>query len=303
MTNTHIPVLLQEVLQALSPQDDYTYIDATFGGGGYTEAILNAANCKVIAIDRDPDAEKRAQLFKQKYKDRFQFIQGPFSDIDTLLPKDTLYNGIVFDFGVSSFQLDEANRGFSFRLNGPLDMRMSKDIGLTAADIVNIYSAEELAEIIWFYGEEKKSRIIARAIVEQRKTKPFETTLELAELVRKFVKRHDGLDPATLTFQALRIFVNNELIEIDTVLKKTLAHLSVGGKVVTVTFHALEDRLIKNWIRSDHQELQHSSYALKALFSKPICPSIEEVKNNPRSRSAKLRAVQLIPAKSVRSAS
>lgn len=303
MTETHIPVLLQEMLHTLAPQDGCTYIDATFGGGGYTDAILNTANCKVIAIDRDPDAQKRALPFENKYKDRFQFISGTFSELDTLLPKDSLCDGIVFDFGMSSFQLDEADRGFSFRLNGPLDMRMSKDFGLTAADVVNTYSAEELAEIIWFYGDEKKSRIIARAIVEQRKIKPFETTIELAQLVRKFVKRHDGLDPATLTFQALRIFVNNELIEIDTVLKKTLSHLSAGGKVVAVSFHALEDRLIKNWIRSDHSALQHSGYTLKALFSKPICPSDEEVRKNPRSRSAKLRAVQLISTKTIWSGS
>lgn len=293
---THIPVLLREVVEALNPKDGGVYIDATFGGGGYTRALLEAANCKVIGIDRDPEAAIRAESFKQEFKDRFDFTSGVFSELDTLVPQNQCFDGIIFDFGVSSFQLDQAERGFSFRFDGPLDMRMSKDQGdRTAAEILNTYPENQLAEIIYVYGEEKKARIIAKTIVEQRKTKPLETTQEFAKLVRSIVKRHDGIDPATLTFQALRIFVNNELIEIDTALKKTLNLLSVGGKVITVTFHSLEDRLAKNWMRANAIASTRPNYALKSLHSKPISPSLEEVKANPRSRSAKMRAATLVP--------
>ena len=294
--DTHIPVLLQEVVETLNPKDGGVYIDATFGGGGYTRALLETKNCKVIGIDRDPDAAIRAKSFRDEFKDRFEFISGVFSELDTLLPQNQTYDGIVFDFGVSSFQLDQAERGFSFRFDGPLDMRMSKDQGgLTAAEILNTYPENQLAEIIYVYGEEKKARIIAKTIVEQRKTKLLETTQEFAKLVRSIVKRHDGIDPATLTFQALRIFVTNELIEIDTSLKKTFNLLSVGGKVITVTFHSLEDRLVKNWMRTNAFACTRPGYALKALFSKPLSPSLKEVKTNPRSRSAKMRAGVLVP--------
>ncbi|NBT85066.1 MAG: 16S rRNA (cytosine(1402)-N(4))-methyltransferase RsmH [Alphaproteobacteria bacterium] len=294
--DTHIPVLLREVVETLSPKDGGIYIDATFGGGGYTRALLEAKNCKVIGIDRDPDAAIRAKSFKNEFKDRFEFISGVFSELDTLLPQNQTYDGIVFDFGVSSFQLDQAERGFSFRFDGPLDMRMSKDQGgPTAAEILNTYPENQLSEIIYVYGEEKKARIIAKTIVEQRKTKFLETTQEFAKLVRSIVKRHDGIDPATLTFQALRIFVNNELIEIDTSLKKTFNLLSVGGKVITVTFHSLEDRLVKNWMRTNAFACTRQGYALKTLFSKPLAPSLQEIKANPRSRSAKMRAATLVP--------
>lgn len=294
--DTHIPVLLHEVVETLNPRDGGIYVDATFGGGGYTRALLEAKNCKVIGIDRDPDAAVRAESFKHEFKDRFEFVSGVFSELDTLLPQNQTYDGIVFDFGVSSFQLDQAERGFSFRFEGPLDMRMSKDQGgMTAAEILNTYPENQLAEIIYIYGEEKKARIIAKTIVQQRKTKPLETTQEFAKLVRSIVRRHDGIDPATLTFQALRIFVNNELIEIDTSLKKTLNLLSVGGKVITVTFHSLEDRLVKNWMRANAFACTRPDYALKAFSSKPISPSLQEVRTNPRSRSAKMRAATLVP--------
>jgi 16S rRNA (cytosine1402-N4)-methyltransferase len=294
--DTHVPVLLNEVIETLSPKDGGIYIDATFGGGGYTRALLESKDCKVIAIDRDPDAALRACSFAEEFKDRFEFITGVFSELDTLLPLNQTYDGIVFDFGVSSFQLDQAERGFSFRFEGPLDMRMSKDRGgLTAAEILNTYPENQLSEIIYTYGEEKKARVIAKTIVEQRKIKPLETTQEFAKLVRSIVRRHDGIDPATLTFQALRIFVNNELIEIDTSLKKTLNLLSVGGKVITVTFHSLEDRLVKNWMRSNAFSCVRPGCALKPMFSKPISPSLGEMKTNPRSRSAKMRAATLVP--------
>jgi len=292
--DNHIPVLLREVLEVLGPRDGGVYVDATFGGGGYTRAILEAKNCTVIGLDRDPDAKARALEFQNEFKDRFQFISGVFSDLDTLLPPGT-YDGIIFDFGVSSYQLDQADRGFSFRFEGPLDMRMSKSQGgITAGDVLNTYPENQLAEIISLYGEEKKAKIIAKTIVEQRKKKPLETTKDLAALVRSIVRRHDGIDPATLTFQALRIFVNNELIEIDTALKKTLNLLSVGGKVITVTFHSLEDRVVKNWMRANASSCARPGFTLNPLFPKPLAPSRQEVRENPRSRSAKLRGATLV---------
>ena len=292
--DNHIPVLLREVLEVLDPRDGGVYVDATFGGGGYTRAILEAKNCTVIGLDRDPDAKARALEFQNEFKDRFQFISGVFSDLDTLLPPQS-YDGIIFDFGVSSYQLDQADRGFSFRFEGPLDMRMSKSQGgITAGDVLNTYPENQLAEIISLYGEEKKAKIIAKTIVEQRKKKPLETTKDLAALVRSIVRRHDGIDPATLTFQALRIFVNNELIEIDTALKKTLNLLSVGGKVITVTFHSLEDRVVKNWMRANASSCARPGFTLSPLFPKPLAPSRQEIRENPRSRSAKLRGATLI---------
>ncbi len=289
--SVHKPVLLSEMLSSLNPQAGGVYVDATFGGGGYTRAILDAQlSCTVVAIDRDPAALVRAQAFKTDYPDNFHFVQGCFSDIDNLLIPYAPVDGIVFDFGVSSYQLDEAERGFSFRFDGPLDMRMSQT-GITAADVVNTYSAENIAQILWSYGEEPRSRKIAKAIVEARSLKPLTTTLELANIVRQIVRRTDGLDPATLTFQGLRIFVNNELIEIDKVLRKCLPLLHIGGRIVTVTFQGLEDRLVKNWFRDHrHGQSAHPSLAIEALFKKPLSPNFEEVKSNPRSRSGKLRA-------------
>ena len=285
------------MIGALSPKKDGVYVDATFGGGGYTQAILNSESCSVIAIDRDPAAVQRAETFQTLYPGRFQLLSGCFGDLDQLLEPFGPIDGIVFDFGVSSYQLDEAERGFSFRFEGPLDMRMSQT-GLSAQDVVNTYSAEDLAKILWLYGEEPQSRRIAKAIVEYRQKKPFTTTLELAHLIRQIVHRKDGLDPATLTFQALRIFVNNELIEIDKALKKSLSFLSDGGRIVTVTFHGLEDRLVKNWLRDKSAPAAYSRFGsslqqLKPLFKKPLCPSPQEIQKNPRSRSAKLRAFTL----------
>ncbi len=287
------------MMQALSPKNGGVYVDATFGGGGYTQAILESAACTVLAIDRDPAAVQRAAAFKTLYQERFHFLHGCFGDLDHLLEPFGLIDGIVFDFGVSSYQLDEADRGFSFRFNGPLDMRMSQQ-GISAQDVVNTYSAEDIAKILWVYGEEPQSRRIAKAIVAQRQQSPLTTTLELANLVRQIVQRKDGLDPATLTFQALRIFVNNELIEIDKALKKCLSFLSREGKIVTITFHGLEDRLVKNWMRERrnpvaHPQCNQSLWNVVPVFKKPIVPSNQEIKENPRSRSAKLRAFVFNP--------
>jgi 16S rRNA (cytosine1402-N4)-methyltransferase len=273
----HVPVLLSEAVDNLSPQDGFIYIDATFGGGGYTKAILDIANCSVIAFDKDPDAILRGKKLQEIYGDRLKLIEAPFNNMADFIIEPV--DGIVFDFGVSSFQLDEPERGFSFRYDGPLDMRMSQT-GQSAKDVVNFFSEEDLADIIFHYGDEPKSRSIAEAIVRLRKEKPFETTLELATLVRKIVKRKDDIDAATKTFQALRIFVNNELIEIREALDRSLNILKPNGKIVGVTFHSLEDRLLKQFFNKNC-----FSSVVKALK-----PSEEEIKRNPRSRSAKLRS-------------
>lgn len=284
--------MIKEVMDTLSPTDGGAYLDATFGGGGYSRYILDSGNCLLWAIDRDPDASLRAQDFKKSYGPRFNFTEGSFSNIPSLIPNQK-FDGIVFDFGVSSFQLDEAHRGFSFRYDGPLDMRMSQE-GPTAADVVNSYNETDLAHIIYTYGEEPRSRQIASAIVKKRKIKKIETTLELADIVREIVKKKDGLDPATLTFQALRIFVNNELIEIDTALKEALKVLKVGGVLVSVSFHALEDRLVKQIFKHTLVRGDGGQFMFKTLNSKPLLPTRDEIKNNPRSRSARLRAANCI---------
>lgn len=284
----HIPVLSAEVIESLGIGGAQTIVDATFGGGGYAQAILNAGAFKVIAFDRDPDAIKRSEFLQQQYPDRFQIHHACFSELDKYVDPCSV-NSVVFDFGVSSFQIDDADRGFSFRLDGPLDMRMGVGAKLSAADVVNTYSEQDLADIIYFYGEEKKARIIAKAIVSQRLSKSFSTTLELADLVRSIVKRHNGIDPATLTFQALRIFVNSELEEIEKALQAVNKLLVSGGRLVTVAFHSLEDRIVKNHCKKSFID-NEIDWVYGKVNSKTIAPSKQEIKDNPRSRSAKLRA-------------
>lgn len=310
---SHIPVLLHEMIDALKIEDKATYLDATFGGGGYSEAILKQANCQVFALDRDPQAIERAQHLEVKYPQRFKFFKGCFSDLFDLAAINSWekFDGIVFDFGVSSFQIDEPERGFSFRFDGPLDMRMS-GVGLSAADVVNTFEEEDLANIIYQYGEERKSRRIAAAIVRQRQEKPFETTKELASLIEKILgRRLDAQHPATLTFQALRIFVNNELIEIETGLSFAEAYLKPSGRLVTVTFHSLEDRIVKNFIRGKTTRKKFESRLLPGemriadpifhdLAPKGIGPGTTEIQMNPRSRSSRLRVVERLFAKEER---
>jgi 16S rRNA (cytosine1402-N4)-methyltransferase len=301
-TLSHTPVMLQEVLTYLKPKDGGHYLDCTFGRGGYARAILEAAECTLVAVDRDPRAAEVALQFTAEFGDHFTFIQERFSMIHALLVGQTRqFDGIVFDLGVSSPQLDEAQRGFSFRFNAPLDMRMGEG-GQTAADVINTLSEKKLADILFLLGEEHFSRSIAKAICERRKINPITTTFELATLVRKIVPRsRDGLDPATRTFQALRIYVNNELEELERGLQGALDLLAPGGALVVVSFHSLEDRIVKQFINlcsqpqstSRHLPLRHQDRPiLSKLTSKPIEPSAEEVKRNPRARSAKLRAAQ-----------
>lgn len=299
---SHIPVLLNEVVEALNPQKGETYVDGTFGGGGYTTAILENADCVVIGTDRDPDAVKRGQALKKKYP-QLQVIESCFSELPQRLPPETKgkLHGFVFDLGVSSFQIDEAERGFSFRFDGPLDMRMGQE-GTSAADLVNTLPEQDLANLIYHYGDEKFSRKIARAVVKRRDEQPFTRTTELADVVRKIVpKSKDGLDPATRTFQALRIAVNQEIEELNAALICAEHFLAPGGRLVVVSFHSLEDRVVKNFMRERSGNMPNVSRfsptthkkaasSFNMTSKKAIKPSDAELKYNPRASSARLRA-------------
>lgn len=288
----HFPVMLPEVLQALNPTDGKVYVDATFGNGGYSEAILKAANCTVFAIDRDPNVIPRANEMKKQYGTRFNFIAGCFGNVADLMSDEV--DGIVFDIGVSSMQLDEADRGFSFSKPAPLDMRMSCE-GISAYDLVNDMEEKELANIIYKYGEEHKSRQIAKRIVEHR---PVETTTELADIIRSVIKPTKDTDPSTKTFQALRIAVNDELGELERGLVAAVNLLKPNGRLVVVTFHSLEDRIVKNFLKEQSGNMPNASRYLPEVqkqtpmlkeVSKAISPSSQELDENRRSRSAKLR--------------
>lgn len=296
----HIPVMLNEVLQCLAPQKGEIYVDATFGNGGYSEAILKSADCKVIAIDRDPSVQARANELKSAYKGRFEFRAGTFGEFSDIILENI--NGAVFDIGVSSMQLDDGYRGFSFAKEAPLDMRMSMS-GLSAKDIVNTYSEKELADLIYLYGEEKKSRQIAAKIVEYRKQKEIETTTELADIIYQILPKKFGqIDPATRTFQALRIAVNDELNELEKGMKGAMLRLLPAGRIVVVDFHSLEDRIAKNFFvqnsekkthvsryKNNAQPEQHDDTKSFIFASKAILPTDNECQKNPRARSAKLR--------------
>lgn len=297
-TARHIPVMLNEVLQALAPKDGETYVDATFGNGGYSEAILGAANCRVIAIDRDPSVLPRVNELKTLYGDRFDFKAGTFGEISSLIEENV--NGVVFDIGVSSMQLDDGFRGFSFAKEATLDMRMSMN-GVSAKDIVNSFDEEELADLIYNYGEEKKSRQIAKKIVQRREEKEIETTTELAQIIYEVMpKRFGQIDPATRTFQALRIAVNDELKQLEDGLLGASCLLEGEGRLVVVDFHSLEDRIVKNFFAANGAKKVHrSKYKTQtedmiddkafSFVSKVILPSDDERHFNPRARSAKLR--------------
>ena len=304
--DVHYPVMLSEVLDFLSPKDGGVYVDGTFGAGGYTSAILDKADCTVYAIDRDETVLERVAELQERYGERFVFLRGCFGDVEALLRDVGVeqIDGFVLDVGVSSMQLDQSGRGFSFREDGPLDMRMDTSSGgETAADIVNTYEQEELANLIYEYGEERKSRQVARKIIERRIEKPFSRTLDLAEVVRSVVPKSpkDKTDSATRTFQALRIAVNDEIGELERALSAAETVLSKGGRLVVVSFHSLEDRCVKKFLQDKSQtgsrgsrhmpDVQVAGMPVFELLSrKAVKPSDEEVASNPRSRSARLRA-------------
>jgi 16S rRNA (cytosine1402-N4)-methyltransferase len=299
----HIPVLGHAALHFLNIKDRGVYIDATFGAGGYTRAILAAADCKVIAIDRDPRALALGRDLVASAKGRLTLIEDRFSKLAQIAHTAGCesVDGVVLDLGVSSMQLDEAARGFSFLREGPLDMRMAGS-GPSAADVVAAATERDLADIIFQLGEERRSRAIARAIVKTRDEKPITTTAALAEIVSSVVRGRPGdIHPATRTFQALRIFVNDELGELAAALAATERILKAGGRLVVVSFHSLEDRIVKTFLarrretrgRSRHApELKRAAPSFRVLTKRPVTADEAEVARNPRARSAKLRAAE-----------
>ncbi len=304
----HIPVLVEEVVGALSPRDGALLVDGTFGAGGYTRALLGAASCRVIGIDRDPTAIDAGQLLVAEYAGRLRLIEGRFGDLDTLLAANDVapgtVDGVTLDLGVSSMQIDNAERGFSFRFDGPLDMRMSTS-GASAADVVNDTDEGELADLIYRYGEERQSRRVARAIVGARKATRIERTGQLADIVRRALgpaASRAAIDPATRTFQALRIHVNDELGELERGLAAAERVLAPGGRLAVVSFHSLEDRVVKGFLRDRAEEGPRPSRHLpdtrradprrpgwRLVTRRPIEPGEAEIARNPRARSAKLR--------------
>ncbi|MBV1836700.1 16S rRNA (cytosine(1402)-N(4))-methyltransferase RsmH [Acetobacter estunensis] len=308
----HIPVMREEVLAALAPHNGEVYVDGTFGGGGYACAVLAAASCHVWGIDRDPDAIARGEALSTLLgvapdgAPRLRMLHGGFGAMgDMLRDADVAsVDGVMLDLGVSSFQIDEAERGFSFRADGPLDMRMGK-AGRSAADIVNTAPESELADIFHHYGEERHARRVARAVVEARTSASLTTTLQLATVIRSVVRAdRSGIDPATRSFQGLRIAVNDELGEIERGLTQALDLLAPGGRLVVVAFHSLEDRIVKRVMaaaagqesgmsRHDPRSMLRGNVKpqFRLAFRKPMQPSDEECRRNPRARSAKLRAL------------
>ena len=306
----HIPVLLTEVLAALRPAPGECYVDGTFGAGGYSEAILNAADCRVLALDRDARAVQAAQPLVERFAGRLTVVETPFSAMTEIWIRHfgTPADGIVLDLGVSSMQLDRPERGFSFMTDGPLDMRMSAH-GESAAGIVNSASETEIADILYTFGEERRSRAIAKAIVARRTETPFTHTLDLANLVERVIGRKPGdrKHPATRTFQGLRIAVNREFDELEQGLAAAEQLLKPGGRLVVVSFHSLEDRIVKEFLRtrSDRAgrgsrhlpEAQVQVPSFRIVNQRSISPSEEEISANPRARSAQLRAAVRTEAK------
>ncbi len=307
----HAPVMLNEVLAALAPADGEVYVDGTFGGGGYSRALLDAAGCTVWAIDRDEAAVARGRALESAYSGRLKVLAGRFGEMDVLLARHNIdaVDGVVLDLGVSSFQIDDPARGFSFQGDGPLDMRMGTD-GDSAADVVNTLAEEDLANIIFDFGEERFSRAIARAIVGARAEEAITTTGALADIVRRAVRRRkkgarETIDPATRTFQALRIHVNDELGELSRGLAAAEKILRPGGRLVVVAFHSLEDRSVKSFFSVRCGSRAQPSRHLPSLSSRgtvreaaptfhqvrrgAVKPGAAEIAANPRARSARLR--------------
>jgi 16S rRNA (cytosine1402-N4)-methyltransferase len=299
----HIPVLGREAVEMLQPHEGGLYVDATFGAGGYSRAILDIPGTRVIGIDRDRSAIAGGFDLVDQSGGRLTLAEDRFSNLAAICAAHGVQevDGVVMDVGVSSMQLDTADRGFSFRTIGPLDMRMSHD-GPTAADVIAKASEADLANIIYIFGEERHSRAVARAIVAARKETPIATTRALAEIVSKVVRSKPGeIHPATRTFQALRIFVNEELDELHLALSAAESVLKPGGRLVVVSFHSLEDRIVKNFLvgrskaggGSRHlPQVTHAAPSFVVLTKRPVTPDAEEILANPRARSAKLRAAE-----------
>jgi 16S rRNA (cytosine1402-N4)-methyltransferase len=302
----HDPVMLTNVLDSAGELAGKCVVDCTFGGGGYTKVFLDEG-ASVVAIDKDPAAIERSKFFESEYGDKFRIHHGSFVELDEALGTEGA-DVIVADLGISSFQIDQAERGFSFMKDGPLDMRMSGD-GLSAADVIADFEEERLANIIYMYGEERLSRRIAKVIVKARAESPIKTTADLVRVIESAVGRPKGKKskhPAMRTFMALRLFVNQELEDLEILLEKSMHHLSENGKLIVVTFHSLEDRIVKQFMHrfkskpaavsevwpEAHASLQDKVFVLPVR--KSIKVSEEEVKNNRRARSAQMRVLERV---------
>jgi 16S rRNA (cytosine1402-N4)-methyltransferase len=297
----HKPVMMDEVLQALNVRAGEVVVDGTFGGGGYSRAILAAADCKVIGLDRDVDAVARGKLLEAEMVGRFEIVETQFSRMEAL---NGPVDAVVLDIGVSSFQIDQSARGFSFMNDGPLDMRMDGDgpnAGPSAADVVAQLSEDELTKIFQTYGEEREARRVARAMVNDRVATPYLRTGELAGVCSRVIgrKHADHIHPATRIFQALRIYVNDEIGELEMALAAAEAILPEGGRLVVVTFHSLEDRVVKTFFNDRSKPASGSRHSpintgpapsFQLITRKPVMASESEIAQNPRARSAKLRA-------------
>jgi 16S rRNA (cytosine1402-N4)-methyltransferase len=292
---THVPVLEAEVLQQLRPDRGGLFVDCTVGLGGHASALLAAGASRLVGLDRDRDALERARERLAPWSDRVELVHADYRSLPDVLDarQIPLIDGALADLGVSSMQFDEPGRGFSFQRDERLDMRMDRSQGDTAADLVARSTEEDLANAIFQYGEERFSRRIARAIVDARRGAPVDTTGALAAIVRRVVPRRGyvRIDPATRTFQALRIWVNRELDGLDRFLEQAIIRLRAGGRVAVITFHSLEDRIVKHTFRA---LAQRDGSVLRILTKKPIVPGEDELRRNPRARSAKLRAAERI---------
>ena len=307
---SHIPVLLKEVVENIGCHDGGLYLDCTFGAGGYSKALLESASCVVHAIDRDHNVLQYAKKVQEFYPDRFYFQVSEFGNIAKLFA-GYQFDGIALDIGVSSMQVDQDERGFSFYRDGPLDMRMDQNQSFSAYDIVNQYTEIELADLIRVYGDERRAKRIAQFIVEERQVEPIARTLKLAEIVKKAVGYYnDSIHPATRTFQALRMVVNAEIEQLQSTLKQATELLKIGGRIAIVTFHSGEDQVVKEYFNAicgkskkinKYQEFSlqkpdesYDSPNFKMVNKKPIAPSRQDIKANIRCRSAKLRVVERV---------
>ena len=302
--------MVDEVMKILEPSSKKLYVDATFGQGGYTKKIFeNCNNCKIIAVDRDPNSKKYTEEYQSSYKTKFFFYNTRFSQLQRIIENfGEKIDGIVFDLGLSNTQLDDPSRGFSFNSDGPLDMRMGNqdDNKITAEKIINEFNEKDLSDILFRFGEEKKSYKVARAIISERKKYKITSTLQLSKIINSLaLQKNYRINSATRSFQALRIFINNELDELKDTLKFIPSILNKNGKIIIVSFHSLEDRIVKDFFKENSgifydnyrnrpPNILNKTQTLSIITKKPVSPKLSEIKKNPRSRSAKLRAAKKI---------
>lgn len=305
MKEYHVPVLLTECLEALDLQDGKIYVDATFGGGGHSRTILESRkDIRLFGFDQDPDSIEQSKILKDKYPEKFVMIKENFANIRTGLALERIkkVDGILFDLGVSSHQINDPSRGFSFRGDGDLNMRMDQESNLTAADVVNTYSFEELAKIFREYGEEKEATRIASNIILERSKKEIQTTLQLSTIIENCIISKKSIKAKARIFQALRIYINKEMEALKTALNDSVKILNPGGRLVVISYHSLEDRIVKNIFKYEAKTCICPSEfplcvcdkvsTLEILSRKPVVPNEQEIENNPRARSAKLRIAQ-----------